>query len=158
MNKRLSKGFTLVELMITVIILSVIVGIAYPSYQNYTTQNRLEKYFSVCSSYPLAGAAGLMQPWPGNGSSQCPPDDLTQGLGLPDVNSPDGHYTILLSTTQDALGNACAGGNGTCFTVTATPTVGGLQVGNGRLRIDSAGRRLWDKDDDATYCCSWSEK
>lgn len=173
MNKRLSKGFTLVELMITVIILSVIVGIAYPSYQKYTTQtrradaqieltttaNRLEKYFSVCSSYPLAGAAGLMQPWPGNGgASQCPPDDNTQGLGLPDVNSPDGHYTIALSTAQDALGNACVGGNGTCFTVTATPTAGGLQAGNGALRIDYAGRRLWDRNNDASYCCSWSDK
>ena len=62
MNKRLSKGFTLIELMVTVIILSIIVAIAYPAYTNYTTQtrrsdaqvaltqtaNRLEKYFSTC--------------------------------------------------------------------------------------------------------------
>ncbi|MEE9596821.1 MAG: type IV pilin protein [Acidiferrobacterales bacterium] len=171
MNKRLLKGFTLIELMITVIILSVIIGIAYPSYQKYTTRtrradaqieltttaHRLEKYFSVCSTYPLAGAAGLMNPWPGNGVNQCPPDDSTQGLGLADLNSPDGHYTIVLTTTQDAVGNACAAA-GTCFTVTATPKGGGLQVGNGALRIDSAGRRLWDRDDNAGYCCSWSDK
>ncbi len=173
MNKRLSKGFTLVELMITVIILSVIIGIAYPSYQKYTTRtrradaqieltttaNRLEKYFSVCSGYPTAGTpAGLTNPWPGNGGvSQCPPDDGTQGLALADVDSPDGHYTIALDVSQDVNG-VCFGGNGTCYTLTATPTAGGLQAGNGGLRIDSAGRREWDRNDDATYCCSWSDK
>ena len=171
MNKRLSKGFTLVELMITVIILSVIVGIAYPSYQKYTTRtrradaqieltttaNRLEKYFSVCSGYPMAGAtAGLTNPWPGNlGASQCPPDDTTQGLALADVDSPDGHYTIALDVSADVNG-ACFGGNGTCYVLTATPAVGGLQASDGALRIDSAGRKEWNKP--GVGWGSWSMK
>jgi len=170
MNKRLSKGFTLVELMVTVIILSIIIGIAYPSYQRYTTQtrrsdaqvaltqtaNRLEKYFSVCSSYPTAGAAaGLTNSWPGNGgASQCPPDDSTQGLALPDTDSPEDHYTLALDVTQTVLG-ACAAA-GTCYTITASPKVGGLQVGNGALRIDSAGRKGWNKP--GVGWVSWSKK
>lgn len=171
MNKRLSKGFTLIELMVTVIILSIIVAIAYPSYTRYTTQtrrsdaqieltqtaNRLEKYFSVCSGYPTAASpAGLTNPWPGNGgASQCPPDDGSQGLALADVNSPEGHYTIALDVTQD-VGGACAGGNGTCYTLTATPMAGGLQVGNGALRLDSAGRKQWNKP--GVGWGSWSKK
>ncbi len=98
MNKRLSKGFTLIELMVTVIILSIIVAIAYPAYTNYTTQtrrsdaqvaltqtaNRLEKYFSTCSQYPsAAGAAAITNPWPGNTVNNCP-DDGSQGIGQGD--------------------------------------------------------------------------
>ena len=167
MNKRLSKGFTLVELMVTVIILSIIIGIAYPSYQRYTTQtrrtdaqieltttvNRLEKYFSMCSSYPTAGAtASLTNPWPG-GVNLCPPG--TAGLALFDVNSPDGHYTIAIDVTQDVNG-VCFGGNGTCYMLTATPAGGGLQVGNGDLRIDSAGQKQWNKP--GVGWGSWSRK
>ena len=168
MNKRLSKGFTLVELMVTVVILSIIIGIAYPSYQRYTTQtrrsdaqvaltqtvNRLEKYFSVCSSYPTAGA-GLTNDWPGNGgASQCPPDDSTQGLGLDDTDSPERHYSLVLDVTQTVAG-ACAAA-GACYTLTASPKVGGLQVGNGNLRIDSVGRKAWNKP--GAGWGSWSRK
>lgn len=170
MNKRLSKGFTLVELMVTVIILSIIVGIAYPGYQRYTTQtrrsdaqieltqtaNRLEKYFSVCSGYPIAGAtASLTNPWPGDGVAQCPPADAAQGLALADDASPEGHYTIALDITQDVNG-ACFGGNGTCYTLTATPVATGLQANNGALRIDSAGQRQWNKP--GVGWGSWSQK
>ncbi|MFR0692512.1 type IV pilin protein [Enterobacterales bacterium AE_CKDN230030158-1A_HGKHYDSX7] len=41
MNK--SKGFTLIELMITVVLIAILAGIAYPSYQSYTIRaNRTE--------------------------------------------------------------------------------------------------------------------
>ncbi len=138
-------GFTLVELMVTVVILSIIIGIAYPAYVNYTTQtrradaqialtqtaNRLEKYFSVCNSYPTALTAGLTNPWPGNGVANCPPDNATQGLGLPDLLSPDRHYTLTLAGGTIGGGGTIA----TTYIVTATPvgTASGKRLAADRL-------------------------
>lgn len=170
MNKRLSKGFTLIELMVTVIILSIIVAIAYPAYTNYTTQtrrsdaqvaltqtaNRLEKYFSTCSQYPsAAGAAAITNPWPGNTVNNCP-DDGSQGIGQLDNESPEGHYTLGLDTTAGTCG--APPGAGGCFLLTATPKAGGLQVGNGALRIDSSGLKEWDKKDNGSFDAKWSDK
>ena len=164
-----SHGFTLVELMVTVIILSIIVAIAYPGYTSYTTRtrrsdakvaltqttHRLEKYFSTCNQYPsAAGAAAITNPWPGNlTANQCPPDDGTQGIGQLNDESPEGHYTLAVDTTAGTCGAAGAGG---CFVVTATPA--GLQVGNGALRIRSNGLKEWDKKDNSSFDAKWSDK
>ena len=172
MNDTRSHGFTLVELMVTVIILSIIVGIAYPAYTKFTTQtrrsdaqvaltqstNRLEKYFSTCNQYPsAAGPLAITNDWPGTGTATaCPPgDDGTQGIGQLDDESPERHYTLSVDTTAATCAPAVAGA---CFVVTATPKAGGLQMGNGALRIDSTGLKDWDKNDDATWCCKWSDK
>jgi type IV pilus assembly protein PilE len=40
MNKNLSKGFTLIEMMITVAIVGILASIAYPSYQEYVRTTR----------------------------------------------------------------------------------------------------------------------
>lgn len=40
MRNNRNRGFTLIELMITVVILSVVAAIAYPLYTNYTLQAR----------------------------------------------------------------------------------------------------------------------
>lgn len=59
------KGFTLIELMIVVAIVSILVTIAYPSYRDYTTRGRrsdakmalldlstrMERYYSQQNSY-----------------------------------------------------------------------------------------------------------
>ncbi len=165
-------GFTLIELMITLVILSVIVAIAYPAYTNYTTQtrrsdaqvaltqtvNRLEKYFSVCNTYPTANPTAdpgpLTKPWP-TGANSCPTpgDNGSQGLGIPDADSPDGHYTL-------ALAGGLISGAGTIattYTLTATPTAGGLQVGDGGFRIDSTGRKQWNKKNTG-WDHKWTEK
>ncbi len=73
MAKRLSAGFTLIELMITVAIIGILTSIAYPSYQDSMMKSRrvdaqgalmgfanaMERYYTVNNTYPAAGTAGI---------------------------------------------------------------------------------------------------
>lgn len=61
----MKKGFTLIELMIVIVIVSILVSIAYPSYRDYVTRgrrsdakmalldlaSRMERYYSEQNSY-----------------------------------------------------------------------------------------------------------
>jgi type IV pilus assembly protein PilE len=82
-NVRSQRGFTLVELMITVVIVSILASIAIPSYTSYIQKSRRteaksallnlasleERFFSTNNSYTAASgslgyAVGLVPPFP----------------------------------------------------------------------------------------------
>ncbi|MFQ5756497.1 MAG: type IV pilin protein [Acidiferrobacterales bacterium] len=154
-----SYGFTLVELMITVVVLAIIVGIAYPGYHTYMIQTRRsdaqialmqvanleEKFFSAC---PQVGYTNALS------TGSIPGCD---GLGLADDLSLENHYRLTIDTTA-AL---CGGTANTCFRITADPdhaSTTGQQKGNGALRIDNTGLREWDKDNNNSFTYKWSDK
>lgn len=155
MTNARSYGFTLIELMVTVVILAIIVGIAYPSYRNYMTQTRRsdaqsiltqvsqmeEKFFSSCSRYTTTMVGGSVG------------DCAAGGLGYTSALSPDGHYQVSIAGATIAGTGSIA----TAFTATATPKAGGLQVGNGALRIDSTGRKQWNRLGGG-WVDSWTQK
>lgn len=132
-----SKGFTLVELMITVAIISILAAVAYPSYSSYVQRgNRtdlqghllqlatsMEQYKSQQLSYSGATLAII-----NNGSTTYP--------------SGAAKYDLTLVLVPDAAP--------TSWTLLATPTTGSSQVGDGALQIDSKGRRCWNKASDTT--------
>ncbi len=154
MKKSGSSGFTLVELMITVVILGILVGIAYPGYQKYTIQTRRtdaqialtqaanlqERFFTECNWY----AANL------TGARSC--DSNTTGvLNSPSV-SPGNHYAIALNAGTIVAATCTAYSCG--YTLTADPSgagVTGLQAGDGKFRIDSTGLKQWDRNNDNDY-------
>lgn len=180
-NRR--SGFTLIELMITVVIISILAAIAYPSYTRYVIQtrrsdaqiaiqqmaNRLEKFFGYCNTYMSGGANFITDAWP----ATCPPVPADSGLGLADALSPERHY--LITITADNSNGTCD--SGTCsalsgsektdcirqcgYTIVANPNgagTSGLQANDGRFRMDSRGKKEWDRNNDGDYNDSGENK
>jgi type IV pilus assembly protein PilE len=125
-------GFTLVELMITCVILAIIVAIALPSYNAQTQKSRRtdarnalldiagreERFLSVSNSY-----------------SQLPSDVGYGGAGWPQNVTPNSYYSVTVV--------APAGANPPTFTVTATPI--NVQAGDtacATFSVDQTGQQL----------------
>ncbi len=139
----LHDGLSLIELMVAVVILAVLVGVALPAFNDYSLRAyrseaqsdlmacalALERWASVRFSY--AGAAD------GDGDGI---GDSDNGPVAAEVCTPgsvaEGRYAVLVT------------GDGNGFVLLARPSADGSMATDGFLRLDEAGNRAWDRDDD----------
>jgi len=88
-RRRQQRGFTLVEMMVVVVIISIISAIAIPSYRSYVMKaNRTQARSTL-----VIAAQTLEKCYTDTGAyndADCPNDAALSSGG----NNPDGHYTI----------------------------------------------------------------
>jgi type IV pilus assembly protein PilE len=151
------NGFTLIELMITVAIVGILAGIAYPSYVNNVKKSRrsdatvallglanaMERHYTETNSYCDAGGAG--------GSNTCGAPDKND-TGSPSIyptQSPiDGatkYYDLTVSVEDDHS-----------YTLVAIPING--QASDGFLQLTHTGERGWDRNNDGDVSDSGEDK
>lgn len=139
-----SKGFSLIELLIAMVIIGILAMVAYPSYQNTVRKSRradaqgdlmalasiMERQFTAASTYMNMGSVD------------------TDGNGVGDTGTPQ-----FFSGTSPSSGGGQAAYNltilnvaATTYTLQAAPI--GAQAGDGIVTLNQAGLRTWDSNND----------
>lgn len=130
-----TKGFTLIELMITLAIVGILAGIAYPSYLGYVTRTSRE-----AAKTELLELAGVQERIYLNSNAYTPnvataySGQAAGGLGKTGGKTKDGKYNITLDITTPSQ----------TFTLTATPVSGTTQESDGTVTMNSSGTRTWN--------------
>lgn len=112
---RFSRGFTLIEILMVIVIVSILVGIALPSYQNSIMKGRRSD-----AKAALLDVANRQESFMQDRSRYT--DDMEDlGFGADPMISQEEYYSV------DAV--ACAAGNlNRCYRITATPVATGPQA------------------------------
>ena len=120
-QNNLSKGFTLIELMIVVGVVGILAAIAFPSYVDSVQKARRSDAYDIL----LDCASSQARFFTGATPSTYMDDALAQAQGLcgwdgSDFLSKDAHYTLAIANANCSIAIA---GNSifSCFTLTATP-------------------------------------
>lgn len=136
-----TQGFTLIELMITVVVVAILAAIALPSFLDSVRKSRRADAFTAITAIQQA-----QERWRGSnaayaavvGVSALPP-----GLGLATTTS-SGYYTLALSGTSEtqysvvatAVADRSQDADGVCKVLGARIRQGNLTFGSGAAGVD----------------------
>lgn len=135
-----ARGFTLIEVMIALVIVSILAGLAVASYQSYVRESNRSVAWSMLLQIQGGEEKYFLQNSTYTGNLTAVP--TAGGLGL-NLNAsgltPDGNYALTIATV------ACAGGGGGLCSYTATATAKGAQLKDTAacqvLTVNSLGQR-----------------
>ena len=131
------KGFTLIELMVTLAVFAILAAIAYPSYMNQIRKTRR----ADAQSLLMDAAQREMRYYTANNTYTA---DMTQ-LGYTaasNVPTEHGYYQVSVlspAAAQGVTGNACP--IASCFVVQAVPQGDQTKDGCGNLSTDNIGQK-----------------
>ena len=122
-QEKSSRGFTLIEVMVTVVILAVLTAIAVPAYQNYISTSRNTEGRNNLAAIKLAQEEYFLE----NNRYFPHPDGTVQT----NDNSINAYWTPAENNAERNFDYAVAASNGgTGYTATATGRGAGFKVPN----------------------------
>ena len=130
-----SKGFTLIELMVVVVIIAILVAVAYPSYNSYLARSRRADAQQFMQQLDNRQKQILIE----QRAFATAPNALnvaSSGWTCTAANCTNTFYTV---TFNPAVDNAATPPS---YAICAVPNAGTGQAGDGTLTLSSAGAKM----------------
>ncbi|RZG74362.1 type IV pilin protein [Acinetobacter sp. WCHAc060025] len=141
-----TKGFTLIELMIVVVIIGILAAIAFPSYTQYVQRTKRVEAQTIMQEISHKLIAYKVA----NGTYKDVDISTVYGNKIP--NSGTSNYTLSIADIDGKKFSEST--KLATWKLTATPV--NSMTGTGGLTLDSSGKQCWEKTSGS--CTAWDGK